>query len=169
MIKLKIITGKTTLYRKWDKQAKPYKFRKDHVYWFTNKKGLDKIKFPGEVTKSYKFKKRYKLVNLDDLTTLKQIIKDSPPKYKKLIRKLTGYGITKRDNPLCGYKKKLKHVLLWCSVPDKPGAKPSEGIDHEVVRYLIKKYDVNGYYHDEWNTMIRGNIIKAMAEYAILF
>lgn len=117
-MKFKVVDKRTTLYRKWNKDFSPFIFWDDNVYWFTNKDGLDKIKFDNELTKSYKFKEPIKLIDLDDIDTIKQLIKEASLKYKRIIRNLTGYGITERKNWLCGYKNKPKNKLMWCSVPN---------------------------------------------------
>ena len=147
------------IYRSWhikyfDKEGK-VSFRED-IYWFTE---LEFIK-PMLLNENRKYIRAYrpikeiKLIELNNVSNLKILLEDSNEEYKKIIRELTGYGITELDNDLCGYKNKEKYKLRWCSWPG-PDKKSYEGIDGLLAKYLVKKYDCDGFIQKGFERYLR--------------
>ena len=138
------------IYRSWhikyfDDKDK-VKFRKD-IYWFTELEFIKPMLLNEnrKYIRAYSPKNNIKLVELNNFSNLKILLKDANEKYKKIIRELTGYGITELDNDFCGYKNKEKYKLRWCSWPGF-NKKSYEGIDGIFAKYVIKKYNCDGFF-----------------------
>lgn len=168
---MKFITlTNTIIYRRWTieyiNKDKTWTFRSG-VYWFTDRKGIKGFNHIRGSTRAYKPKNKIKLLLLSDKNNIKQLLSDANLKHQKIIKELTGYGLVKLNNELCGYNKKPKYELRWCSFPGK-GKKPYEGIDGIIALYLAKKYRCDGYIIRGLKSTIKGMIKDYQTEYVII-
>lgn len=164
----KTLDCRNVIYRAWKKKQAPYSFWQYNVYWFSDKLGITKIKMEDDIVRKYRPTKPLLLIDIGNIITIKYLLKHLPSKYATMVKQLTGYGITSLDNKLCGYTNKPKYEISWCSAP-KYLTKTTSGIDHKLIKYLVKKYNVDGYYHAELPSIIRGKKTMIFTEYAVLF
>lgn len=144
-----ILNKDDIIYRSWhikyfDKENK-VTFKED-IYWFTQleftKPFLSNEK--REYIRAYSPKNDVKLLELNNVNNIKILLKDADTEHKKMIKELTGYGITELDNDWCGYHNKEKYKLQWCSWPGFE-KESYEGPDGILAKYVAKKYNCDGF------------------------
>ena len=167
----------TQLYRVWDPHGDhvaPYAFeqQKRPNFWFSDRQGIEQIRFPDAILKVYDIhpENPLKLIDLDSDATLKAIYThtSASPDIKQVIRRLTGYQSTDLDNWLCGYKNKPIADKVWCSAPDNKEKPVYPLQDSILLDWVVKTYpSCHGYYHGKWKTFINGKQRHTFVEYGV--